>query len=474
MSYLSLNPSGTPNFTQATISFWFRVPQASIAAAHAAYVGDGRQLDGIIPLVVMGRTGHADDGVIQEDQTVPLTIQDTLSYTGFGETATFGTVLGVCYYLPIGPPPGLAVDRIQDQFFFNEDVTTVEDKSTVDTTITIFSKGAPGNPTNPTCIGVDCSGGTPLLYVNFETTSRPTVANYQIQTTSITPGTQLGGPANPPGPTQTLQGTRTNTYCFFGITGIIPDTFTSTDDLTPLPDVPVIITQPVYNQEDVSKLFLNCTGAIVSDVISVSADVWHHVMISVDCKPILTHGDPGTGIGPTAKYVDSAAHLFVALDDANYTKSNLSEWWPNGSSDPNAVITQNAQLLAGSVNNQNDGSFPTYKLSGYNIPVTNTEIGIPGRSDTVNNIQIVEMAEFQMFTGVALDTSDVGNRRMFIDAHGAPVDPAVPQQLLDMQPYHMFHIDVNWEKGIDTGAALANWDVVGVNHSYSPQPKLGT
>jgi hypothetical protein len=57
MSYLELS-KGIPSFTKAVISLWFRVPQESMDAADAAYTGnDGELLEGIVPLVVMGKRG---------------------------------------------------------------------------------------------------------------------------------------------------------------------------------------------------------------------------------------------------------------------------------------------------------------------------------------------------------------------------------------------------------------------------------
>ena len=54
MSYLTL-AKGIPDFSQAVISFWFRVPKDSIDAAVAAAASDTPYLDHCIPLLTFGQ-----------------------------------------------------------------------------------------------------------------------------------------------------------------------------------------------------------------------------------------------------------------------------------------------------------------------------------------------------------------------------------------------------------------------------------
>lgn len=94
----------------------------------------------------------------------------------------------------------------------------------------------------------------------------------------------------------------------------------------------------------------------------------------------------------------------------------------------------------------------------------------PARSE-INSVYKIEMAELQIFTGVLLDTSDETNRRAFLapkkksadiastDPSTAgqdtgklfPVDPNKAEELLGKQPDILLHRTNNWKKGKNTG-----------------------
>jgi hypothetical protein len=112
----------------------------------------------------------------------------------------------------------------------------------------------------------------------------------------------------------------------------------------------------------------------------------------------------------------------------------------------------------------------------------------------VDHILHVEMAEFQLFTGVTIDTSSVRARRAFIDSNGKPVNPnkqasdADPQsgsiEFLGQLPDILLHGSGNWIKGKNTGGSQQDahnpaithppdqFTPVGLIKKYTPNPSL--
>jgi hypothetical protein len=275
------------------------------------------------------------------------------------------------------------------------------------------------------------------------------------------------------------------------------------------PAYPGSLTHAVNNWVDITNVVLNATGTIRNAGTPVTADEWHHVLVSVDLTNLIeTHGTPSQFSEdlPLSHYVDSAVKLYLAVDDVNQTELNLSVWvYPDGG--PNDVITQEAADVAGKpstydviyTNGDSEevpvGGIPSYSLDA-SIP--SGVIGLPATSKYVSQILHCEMAEFQMWVDVSLDTGIEANRRAFIDykrdSTGAPipdkngkltlvpVDPAKAAALLGRRPDVELHKSSNWIKGNNTGTIGAGPDgkpigdgqftPTGVIKKYKPDPSI--
>jgi hypothetical protein len=413
MSYLTL-PSGISNFSRAVISFWFRVPQRSLDAAAAAftdnYTGPPPLFNGIMPLAVM-----AKEGSFQPFATTQTEVPDPEG----GHTGIFTQVT-----TPSGNPL----------------------------------------PTNPVCIGLDCSvmappntGTAPYLYANFETSQKAVASSYEWDMRTFDPSTYV----------------------------------------------------------DVSAIVLDNTAAISGTNIYLAlsgsgADQWHHVLISINLQTTQTHGTAygESYTGRLADYVDSGSQLFIALDDVNYTGFDLSNQFPNGSSDLNMVIPVEAIDVAGTPQTTDPynsyptivpiGGVPQYLLSNPLVMTSGQPLGFPAAAAYVDHILNVELAEFQMWTGVTFNTGIEANRRAFIDYRRdskgvpildkngkltlVPVDPAKAANLIGRKPNVELHKSGNWIKGNNTGSTGVGTDgkpisagqfkPTGVIKKYKPDPSI--
>lgn len=481
MSYINLE-SG-PGFSKAVISFWFQVPQESLDAASKAYKGeDGVMLDGVVPLVVMGQEGTGQTPSHQE------ITEDVLTFTGGSGTGYTGGLVDVtaeCTSV-VGPFDCCKTSVITSHYECNAISLTqpeVHDGITYKTTAT-----GPGPKTDPTFIGVDATGGRPTLYVNFESTQKPRVSNYAYEISSITPGTARTGYVLG----SCVSGTRgfgcdvLCCVCLIIECSNDADNGNGFDDTTPSPPEHggTEPTSPKNNWTEI-PFAENKTGAIYGNEVDVSADEWHHVLISVDLGPVVTHG--GEWDGKLAPFVDSAAKLWVAMDDKNYTKFNLSENWAEKGD--NDVITDGAYNVAGTSPNEDaGGGMPRYSLDSTAVPTGS--LGMPASKKYVDNIHHVEMAEFQMWTGVTLDTGTESNRRAFIDykrdengkvipeKDGSkklkPVNPKKAEKLLGKKPNILLHGSGKWKRGDNTGESRGDFvPSKGAIESYKPDPILG-
>ena len=192
--------------------------------------------------------------------------------------------------------------------------------------------------------------------------------------------------------------------------------------------------------------------------------------------------------------------MWCAIDDVNYGGNNFGEF---GGSDPNMLLTvlgSNALARPLSVNGLNCNVGPAaYSLTNAPLPSNGGSLGIPASAAFVDNIYKVEMAEFQMFTGVTLDTSVTANRRAFVapDKKGqlvpvnpfaigsladpnAGVDPhsliapGAPQKLLGKPPdIALVSASRNWQGGINTGKAKLHLKPKGTIKPFTPNPVVG-
>lgn len=231
---------------------------------------------------------------------------------------------------------------------------------------------------------------------------------------------------------------------------------------------------------------------------TIVPDQWSHALLSFDitngCATAGTEGDVDSGVLSYSK-------MWFALDDVNYDGNNLGAF---GGSDPNMLLTDlgNAAInRPASVDGFNCANGPAeYSLTGCVIPSSGGPFGIPASATFVDNIFKVEMAEFQMFTGVSMDTSVAANRRAFI-ARGAdgsltPVNPFAIGALSDptdgVDPHTLIApgkphkllgkpADIvlsstsrNWIGGINTGTSKDKLKATGTIKAFLPNPKVGS
>ena len=168
--------------------------------------------------------------------------------------------------------------------------------------------------------------------------------------------------------------------------------------------------------------------------------------------------------------------------------------------DPNGILTKNGWDTA------EQGSSPflfNLPLAPQNydytpVPIrtdSNTgpaAVGIPASVEHESHILRVEMAEFQLFTAVTLDTAIVKNRRAFIGGDGKPVAPTKKItatdptsgsiELLGKRPEILLHTSANWKNGKNTGSIglsddgdaipAGQFEPTGGIASYKPDPIL--
>jgi hypothetical protein len=108
----------------------------------------------------------------------------------------------------------------------------------------------------------------------------------------------------------------------------------------------------------------------------------------------------------------------MSVEDTDYSPTSFHFLLNNHTSQPAGSIMPE---IWGHYDRQNT-TFPafTIAISGHehSIPCLAANAG-PSYNPKF------EMADFMMWTGVSLDTSVTGNRRLFIDADGNPVNPSV-------------------------------------------------
>lgn len=223
----------------------------------------------------------------------------------------------------------------------------------------------------------------------------------------------------------------------------------------------------------------------------VAVDKWHHLLVSfdfsnsVDVIPVETPA--GTTVGDNSALrsavIQSYCKVWYAFDDENKKgKDNVGRvaippeseggsptvgWVPQND---NGIIPQNAESA---VFEYSPGRFaenttggtenPEYHWQASPLPMMNGPMGFPASAEYVETVYHCEMAEFQFFAGITLDTGIELNRRAFVDKDGKPVpatkkkDPEDPAstsgsiELLGKEPEILLHGSGNWKKGKNTG-----------------------
>jgi len=487
VSYLQL-PEGIPDFNKAVISLWFRVPQASIDTARSMYADDvtGAPMMGIIPLMVFGKRLTFKQPSLHN---VPLTTHTYTSQAWSNLTCSWQT------------EPGFPTETEDNgsQWFF---------------TGTEF-------PVEPSYIGIDCTTDQALLNVNIQMDetgafdgSVPNVVGLSVEDLldwqhPVDDGSCDNFPAVDENgdvlPERTQHTTATYASAADIAVGATPESFRTTNRSTGvgLPHFP------------------GYAGP------EITADHWHHLLLSFDlstsCNVEGTYLASGEASGDEVGTVISACKMWIALDDVNLTEKALSGYWPDGSSDPNAVLSPNTFFIyrdviaydsfqvepfnngkGNMISQTGEGlTIPTGSYSPTQVPSGGEKLGLPATEDYVDFILPVEMAELQLFRDVTLDTGVEANRRAFVDADGVPVSPTehpeidedtglpvldddgnpvmLPPpavELLGQTPDILLHGSGNWSRGINTGPPDDadplddDLDPTGLIASYKPGPSL--
>jgi hypothetical protein len=222
---------------------------------------------------------------------------------------------------------------------------------------------------------------------------------------------------------------------------------------------------------------------VVKPTFSVGQDEWHHLLVSFDLSggvdvvavtPSYTGSDP---YGDVRAAIRSYCKVWYALDDANKNgKDNIGEdgWVPQ---DPNGIVSLVAKHAAYSYDPLPPDPFTSgdfddlaeeYHWAASPMPMNNGLMGLPASAEYVDTVYHCELAEFQFFADIALDTNDIKTRRAFIDKDGKPVSPSKkksesdPQsgsiELLHKKPEVLLHGSGNWIHGNNTGSTGVDKD----------------
>lgn len=433
---------GFPDFDKAVFSLWFRIPDASRAAAQEeSYLG---VFGNKIPLLVFGVEGVMNEQIM--GPPVLRTLYHVHAYSGpvyvpdYGAGAEWWDRSKV--YDPCGYATGAASPGGYDQVEYFAGRLIYTGKST---------------KTLPSFIGVDCTNGGMTLVVGFSTGQYGSTEQTFIDT--ITPGEQylrrsdtfpLMDPSDPqfwadptalyipPGWTWTPWDLSDpgggGDWLPPGAPAYDPvyDTGGPSDPRT-LPSTTTYTTEQVRNA--------NTSGCGFNIYAGLSTDTWHHILVSVDLAGNV---------------------IQLAVDDVAY---------------PNWDITGD---LSG--------------IGTPKIPAAGLPLGLPATSVYADHIRQVQMAELQVFTGVTLDTSVEENRRAFINARGEPVDPlyglekahgifgpatpnatpSPPIKLLGKAPdISLTRKASNWSSGVNLGSAKVGFERTGRIRPVTPDPVLG-
>jgi len=109
----------------------------------------------------------------------------------------------------------------------------------------------------------------------------------------------------------------------------------------------------------------------------------------------------------------------------------------------------------------------------FDLPMAGFGFGVPCALENVSSSynQIIRCAEWQIWTDQYLDLGNVANRRLFVDAFGRPVDPAVPEALLGA-PAYRFRRNSSLGMRFETNQGTSGgFSIIGTPPSdYSPGP----
>jgi hypothetical protein len=477
-SYLTL-PS-LPDFSKTILSFWFRVPKATLDSAYNNWIlpddtAPHPLFNGITPLVVFG------DSTVKGSKIVQGSIPGT-SFTLETWSHNTGDPSGT-YHLRSGP------DTITEATDF-------------------ITRGA-DIQLEPSFIGIDSnrleverydpdSGDPPptrnVLLVRLQMTSKAEATGMlPIRVTETFSGDQILLASGDVAGASRSGGA----IASFGPDVLGNSTFHILDVGNPF------VTTDVYG--DATDVYMDSNTeyfTIKLDSHEVKPDRWHIVTLSLDLSGMVT----ATGFQlpdilsnppafPDHGSVSSTCKAWIAFDDVNYKGADIRDklvftsdvtdrltFAPNGLYTFNSIqlaLTRvaadgNTGELAGAgytFTQINSGlSLPEYSYSPGHITTTGYPTGIPVTQLYASKGNTVEMGEFFMWTGKTLNTASSSARRLFVDDKGKPVNPKVAAKALG-KPVIALHGSKKWIEGKSTGTA-GLFDPTGLIIRYRPDPSL--
>ena len=473
--------AGTPR--QAVISLWFRVSQASIAAASEAYSPTSDDpLNGVIPLVVFGPVGH---------QANPMGTTDNVKL-GSGGSYNMNPQF---------------TDHTQGGVWTPTGYTTLTNYQTAawpiknhvqtwDYTGSIMNKDMGTKPTEPSYLGVYCGTGGPRLVFNLQTGS---TADITCAAVTATAQNETDIVQYVPGKV-VIQSNYEAHFMGYALDYIINET-----TVVPSPQAPDVdnttmwtdVSATAYNSTEVYRSTLLKGDGVATESVAqnppiISADTWHHVMFAFDLTTTCETAGAKHGLTPPPPIngVISAPKIWMSLDGTPLTGKNLSDYCPDGG-DPNEVLTPDAwritQMsrselkppitelhLSNPLDPTNDYTIH-YIYVGAVAPahftlssgIASQPLGLPADARYAGNTSLCELGEFQMFIGVPPPT---GVTSLFIK-NRKPVNPTVAKNALGDPVVSITRNSENWLAGhnLGTGGAFSHTTGIAV---YRNNPKL--
>lgn len=220
--------------------------------------------------------------------------------------------------------------------------------------------------------------------------------------------------------------------------------------------------------------------------LTVTADKWCHALVSFDLsKPTVSEYHPEytlPGDPPPQFVLPGGPSFWWALDDTDHstdwTTSPACAQIYNVLAPGSTFVTPTPVPMTQLVPNNivlSWGGATGFTATWASTPVKSkgNPIGVPASDDFAKSILTAEVAEFQMFTGVTLDTSIESNRRLFITRARTPVDPSAPIKFFGKNPDISFTRDANnWLIGLNSGTA-GKFVRTGKITEFAPNPKVG-
>lgn len=488
------------------ISMWFRIPGSTMdavkAEAAAEISGVRPRLNGVIPLVTWGPVVRTRD----LDFTGDLVTVSTDSFQDYHYSDGPGFDCSGAGWVPDGPLLSTSFTKSPDERF----------------------TGSEREIADPSYIGVDCGGSPnePALGIKI---NMPKDDSTDIDATELISASRNGGGRyfEGVGSCSVPSGSRISP-CFGLVLNQVND--------GPLPGVE----HAVFSSDNsggqrlryhaIPEVFRTLSPGRTGDVtIPVSPyffapenDVgkvitpnhWHHLLlvgelentvevsgtltnvtrtIFDDCTstdvPAVNEATVETIGGRTT----SSIRLLIALDDENLEGKEVSTYYPNGHSDKNLVLSVMGWTIGTTTDVAFDQTQPSiFGRSGHSEDVGHvvphysytpsgidfSDIAFPAQKDYQEKVRDVDMAEFQLFTGVSCDPSEEGVRRAFVTDKGKPAPMSEAIKLLGKDPDLVMHKRGNWKKARNTAPAQdppiegetsgGEDDII----DYSPDPNL--